>query len=177
MENENNNKKVLLAKLGTCVSKGSKLSLDEKISRTLQAFKDYIDSSKGETNTLTSNTVSKVIPSLEPALLGQVAENIPLQKYDVIKTVIASMPHYAIVYTIDTEFNVAWVVPITSDITIDIAVSIKESRIFKTFYIPYLCPVFLNKNHYKFITIFDSKKDFDNLIHAIKNYNRTILKV
>lgn len=174
---ENDKEKILLSNLGRCVSKGCKLSFDEKIKRSLQAFRDYLESSKGETNTLTSNTVSKVIPNLEPELLGQVAENIPLQKYDVIKTVIASMPHYAIVYTIDTEFNVAWVVPITSDITIDIAVPIKESRIFKTFYVPYLCPVFLNKNQYKFITIFDSKKDFDNLVRAIKNYNRIILKV
>lgn len=177
MAEENNNKQVLLAKLGNCVSKVNKLSLDEKTDKVLQAFRDYIDSSKGEGNTLSLKTKLKVVPDLESELLGQVSENIPLQKYDVIKTVVASMPHYAIVYNIDTEFNIAWVVPMTSDISIDIAVSIKGSRIFKTFYIPYLCPVFLNKNHYKFITVFDSKKDFDNLVRAIKNYNRMILKV
>ena len=177
MAEKNNNKQVLLAKLGNCVSKVNKLSLDEKMEKVLQAFRDYIDSSKGEGDTLPLNTKLKVVSDLEPELLGQVSENIPLQKYDVIKTVIASMPHYAIVYNIDTEFNIAWVVPLTSDVSIDIAVFIKGSRIFKTFYIPYLCPVFLNKNHYKFITIFDSKKDFDNLIRAIKNYNKMILKV
>lgn len=178
METEkNNNEKVLLTKLGSCVTKVNKLPLDEKINRVLQAFRDYIDSSKGENNTLFSNTKLKVVPDLESELLGQVSENIPLQKYDVIKTIIASTQHYAIVYNIDTEFNVAWVVPMTSDVNIDIAVSIKESRIFKTFYIPYLCPVFLDKNNYKFITIFDSKKDFDNLVHAIKNYNRAVLKL
>lgn len=173
---ESDKEKILLSSLGRCVSKGCKLSFDEKVKKSLQAFRDYLDSSKG-IETLNSKTISKDIPILEPELIGQISENIQLQKYDVIKTVIAAMPHYSIVQAIDKEFNIAWVVPITSDITIDIAVPIKESRIFKTFYVPYLCPVFLNKNRYKFITIFDSKKDFDNLVRAIKNYNRIILKV
>ena len=38
MGNENNNEKVLLAKLGTCVSKGSKLSLDEKNKQNITSF-------------------------------------------------------------------------------------------------------------------------------------------
>ena len=115
---------------------------------------------------------SKVVNPIDSELIGQNLQAVPLQKFDIIREFIGKAYHYAIVYKVDKIKGVAWVVPFTSDLECDMAKSIKNSRIFKTFYIPYFAPVFLNKNTYKFITIFDNKNEANIMFKEAK----TILK-
>lgn len=56
-----------------------------------------------------------------------------LQKYDIIRTTIGPVEHYAIVVSIDIVFNTIWVIPITSDPTIGLTTRIKNSRLFFKF--------------------------------------------
>ena len=110
-------------------------------------------------------------------ILGQGVDQIPLQKYDVIKAKISPCEHYGVIYKIDAELNIAWVVNITSDITLDNLIPIKKSRLFKTFFVAYFHPIFLNKNNYTFCNIFDNKEEFDEAIRIIKKYYKTNFRV
>lgn len=161
-------KAVFLGRLGAITSKKG-LNGDEKKAQILELCKEELN--------ITSKSVSAPIMHLESELIGQCPENISLQKGDVIKTAIGPSQHYCIVISIDTDFNVAWAIPLTTDTTIEISLPVNSSRIFKNCWLPYLVPVFLSKNCYRFITVFDNKKELDSMIKTIKNYyKKAILK-
>lgn len=114
---------------------------------------------------------------LPTEILGQGIDQIPLQKYDIIRAKIGPCMHYGVIYKIDPELNIAWVVSITSDITLNNLIPIKRSRLFKTFFIAYFHPVFLDKNNYTFCNVFDNKEEFDEVIRIIKKYYKTNFRV
>lgn len=124
-----------------------------------------------------SSRVPKQNIVLPTEILGQDVDQIPLQKYDIIRAKIGVCEHYGVIYKIDTELNIAWVVNITSDITLDNLIPIKKSRLFKTFFVAYFHPIFLNKNNYTFCNVFDNKEEFDETVRIIKKYYKTNFKV
>jgi hypothetical protein len=69
------------------------------------------------------------------------------------------------------------IISITSDITLDNLIPIKKSRLFKTFFVAYFHPIFLNKNNYTFCNVFDNKEEFDEAIRIIKKYYKTNFRV
>lgn len=121
--------------------------------------------------------IDKSTVVLPTEILGQGVDQIPLQKYDVIKAKIGPCEHYGVIYKIDAELNIAWVVNITSDITLDNLIPIKKSRLFKTFFVAYFHPIFLNKNNYTFCNVFDNKEEFDEAVRIIKKYYKTNFRV
>lgn len=124
-----------------------------------------------------SSCVSKQNIILPTEILGQGVDQIPLQKYDIIRAKIGGCEHYGVIYKIDTELNIAWVVSITSDITLNNLIPIKRSRLFKTFFVAYFHPVFLDENNYTFCNVFDNKEEFDETIRIIKKYYKTNFRV
>ncbi len=124
-----------------------------------------------------SSCVPKQNIVLPTEILGQGVDQIPLQKYDVIKAKIGPCEHYGVIYKIDAELNIAWVVNLTSDITLDNLIPIKKSRLFKTFFVAYFHPIFLNKNGYTFCNVFDNKEEFDEAVRIIKKYYKTNFRV
>lgn len=124
-----------------------------------------------------SSCVPKQNIVLPTEILGQGVDQIPLQKYDIIRAKIGVCEHYGVIYKIDTELNIAWVVSITSDITLDNLIPIKKSRLFKTFFVAYFHPIFLNKNNYNFCNVFDNKEEFDEAVRIIKKYYKTNFRV
>lgn len=124
-----------------------------------------------------SSCVLKQNIVLPTEILGQGVDQIPLQKYDIIRAKIGVCEHYGVIYKIDTELNIAWVVSITSDITLDNLIPIKKSRLFKTFFVAYFHPIFLNKNNYTFCNVFDNKEEFDEAVRIIKKYYKTNFRV
>lgn len=114
---------------------------------------------------------------LPTEILGQGIDQIPLQKYDIIRAKIGPSAHYGVIYKIDPELNIAWTVSITSDITLNNLIPIKRSRLFKTFFVAYFHPVFLDKNNYTFCNVFDNKEEFDEAIRIIKKYYKTNFRV
>lgn len=124
-----------------------------------------------------SSYVPKQNIVLPTEILGQGVDQIPLQKYDIIRAKIGVCEHYGVIYKIDTELNIAWVVSITSDITLDNLIPIKKSRLFKTFFVAYFHPIFLNKNNYTFCNVFDNKEEFDETVRIIKKYYKTNFRV
>ena len=136
-----------------------------------------------------SSCVPKQNIVLPTEILGQGVDQIPLQKYDIIRAKIGvcehtsslqpafTCEHYGVIYKIDTELNIAWVVSITSDITLDNLIPIKKSRLFKTFFVAYFHPIFLNKNNYTFCNVFDNKEEFDETVRIIKKYYKTNFRV
>lgn len=124
-----------------------------------------------------SSCVPKQNIVLPTEILGQGVDQIPLQKYDIIRAKIGGCEHYGVIYKIDTELNIAWVVSITSDITLDNLIPIKKSRLFKTFFVAYFHPIFLNKNNYTFCNVFDNKEEFDETVRIIKKYYKTNFRV
>lgn len=124
-----------------------------------------------------SSCVPKQNIVLPTEILGQGVDQIPLQKYDIIRAKIGVCEHYGVIYKIDTELNIAWVVSITSDITLDNLIPIKKSRLFKTFFVAYFHPIFLNKNNYAFCNVFDNKEEFDETVRIIKKYFKTNFRV
>lgn len=124
-----------------------------------------------------SSCVTKQNIVLPTEILGQGVDQIPLQKYDIIRAKIGVCEHYGVIYKIDTELNIAWVVSITSDITLDNLIPIKKSRLFKTFFVAYFHPIFLNKNNYTFCNVFDNKEEFDETVRIIKKYYKTNFRV
>lgn len=124
-----------------------------------------------------SSCVPKQNIVLPTEILGQGVDQIPLQKYDIIRAKIGGYEHYGVIYKIDTELNIAQVVSITSDITLDNLIPIKKSRLFKTFFVAYFHPIFLNKNNYIFCNVFDNKEEFDETVRIIKKYYKTNFRV
>lgn len=124
-----------------------------------------------------SSCVPKQNIVLPTEILGQGVDQIPLQKYDIIRAKIGVCEHYGVIYKIDAELNIAWVVNITSDITLDNLIPIKKSRLFKTFFVAYFHPIFLNKNNYTFCNVFDNKEEFDEAVRIIKKYYKTNFRV
>lgn len=124
-----------------------------------------------------SSCVPKQNIVLPTEILGQGVDQMPLQKYDIIRAKIGVCEHYGVIYKIDTELNIAWVVSITSDITLDNLIPIKKSRLFKTFFVAYFHPIFLNKNNYTFCNVFDNKEEFDEAVRIIKKYYKTNFRV
>lgn len=139
---------------------------------------DAFNSSLSVTNLIEqSSCVPKQNIVLPTEILGQGVDQIPLQKYDIIRAKIGVCEHYGVIYKIDTELNIAWVVSITSDITLDNLIPIKKSRLFKTFFVAYFHPIFLNKNNYTFCNVFDNKEEFDETVRIIKKYYKTNFRV
>lgn len=124
-----------------------------------------------------SSCVPKQNIVLPTEILGQGIDQIPLQKYDIIRAKIGPGAHYGVIYKIDPELNIAWTVSITSDITLNNLIPIKRSRLFKTFFVAYFHPVFLDKNNYTFCNVFDNKEEFDETIRIIKKYYKTNFRV
>lgn len=124
-----------------------------------------------------SSCVPKQNIVLPTEILGQGIDQIPLQKYDIIRAKIGPGTHYRVIYKIDPELNIAWTVSITSDITLNNLIPIKRSRLFKTFFVAYFHPVFLDKNNYTFCNVFDNKEEFDEAIRIIKKYYKTNFRV
>lgn len=124
-----------------------------------------------------SECVPKQNIVLPTEILGQGIDQIPLQKYDIIRAKIGPGMHYGVIYKIDPELNIAWTVSITSDITLNNLIPIKRSRLFKTFFVAYFHPVFLDKNNYTFCNVFDNKEEFDETIRIIKKYYKTNFRV
>ena len=124
-----------------------------------------------------SSCVPKQNIVLPTEILGQGIDQIPLQKYDIIRAKIGQGAHYGVIYKIDPELNIAWVVSITSDITLNNLIPIKRSRLFKTFFVAYFHPVFLDKNNYTFCNVFDNKEEFDETVRIIKKYYKTNFRV
>lgn len=124
-----------------------------------------------------SSCVPKQNIVLPTEILGQGVDQIPLQKYDIIRAKIGQGTHYGVIYKIDPELNIAWVVNITSDITLNNLIPIKRSRLFKTFFVAYFHPVFLDKNNYIFCNVFDNKEEFDETVRIIKKYYKTNFRV
>lgn len=160
------NKAAFLGRLSAITSKKG-LNGDEKKNLILELCKEEFN--------IPSNSPSTPIMRLESDKIGQCPENISLQKGDVIRTEIGPSQHYCIIVSIDTDFNTAWAIPLTSDNTIEISLPVKNSRIFRNCYLPYLVPVFLSKNCYKFVTVFDNKKELNSMIKIIKNYYRNMI--
>lgn len=79
--------------------------------------------------------------------------------------------------TADEKQNFLNSISITSDITLDNLIPIKKSRLFKTFFVAYFHPIFLNKNNYTFCNIFDNKEEFDETVRIIKKYYKTNFRV
>jgi hypothetical protein len=124
-----------------------------------------------------TSCVSKQDIVLPTEILGQGVDQILLQKYDIIRAKIGPCTHYGVIYKIDPELNIAWTVSITSDITLNNLIPIKRSRLFKTFFVAYFHPVFLDKNNYTFCNVFDNKEEFDEAIRIIKKYYKTNFRV
>lgn len=172
-----NEKQNFLNSIRIKVSAKLKNTDDNKIIDVISIV-DAFNSSLSVTNLIEqSSCVPKQNIVLPTEILGQGVDQIPLQKYDIIRAKIGPSTHYGVIYKIDTELNIAWVVSITSDITLDNLIPIKKSRLFKTFFIAYFHPIFLNKNNYTFCNVFDNKEEFDEAVRIIKKYYKTNFRV
>jgi hypothetical protein len=172
-----NEKQNFLNSIRIKVSAKLKNTDDNKIIDVISIV-DAFNSSLSVTNLIEqSSCVPKQNIVLPTEILGQGVDQIPLQKYDIIRAKIGPSTHYGVIYKIDTELNIAWVVSITSDITLDNLIPIKKSRLFKTFFVAYFHPIFLNKNNYTFCNVFDNKEEFDEAVRIIKKYYKTNFRV
>jgi hypothetical protein len=150
---------------------------DKKISDAISLVEEFSLSLSVTDLVKQTSCVSKQDIVLPTEILGQGVDQIPLQKYDIIRTKIGPCIHYVVIYKIDPELNIAWTVSITSDITLNNLIPIKRSRLFKTFFVAYFHPVFLDKNNYTFCNVFDNKEEFDEAIRIIKKYYKTNFRV
>lgn len=99
-----------------------------------------------------------------------------LQKYDIIRTTIGPIEHYAVVVSIDIDFNTIWVIPITSDPTIGLTTRIKNSRLFlNSYYFCILHPIPFTGN-IKYCGIIDNIAEFKEVLTAVKHYYKDLLK-
>lgn len=172
-----NEKQNFLNSIRIKVSAKLKKTDDNKIIDVISIV-DAFNSSLSVTNLIKqSSCVPKQNIVLPTEILGQGVDQIPLQKYDIIRAKIGVCEHYGVIYKIDTELNIAWTVNITSDITLNNLIPIKRSRLFKTFFVAYFHPVFLDKNNYTFCNVFDNKEEFDEVIRIIKKYYKTNFRV
>lgn len=150
---------------------------DKKISDAINLVEEFSLSLSVTDLVKQTSCVSKQDIVLPTEILGQGVDQIPLQKYDIIRTKIGPCTHYVVIYKIDPELNIAWTVSITSDITLNNLIPIKRSRLFKTFFVAYFHPVFLDKNNYTFCNVFDNKEEFDEAVRIIKKYYKTNFRV
>lgn len=99
-----------------------------------------------------------------------------LQKYDIVRTIIGPIVHYAIVVSIDIDFNTIWVIPITSDPTIGLTTRIKSSRLFLNSY--YFCALYPIPfaGDIKYCGIIDNIVEFKEVLTAVKHYYKDLLK-
>lgn len=99
-----------------------------------------------------------------------------LQKYDIVCTIIGPTVHYAIVVSIDIDFNTIWVIPITSDPTIGLTTRIKSSRLFLNSY--YFCALYPIPfaGDIKYCGIIDNIVEFKEVLTAVKHYYKDLLK-
>lgn len=172
-----NEKQNFLNSIRIKVSAKLKNTDDNKIIDVISIV-DAFNSSLSVTNLIEqSSCVPKQNIVLPTEILGQGIDQIPLQKYDIIRAKIGPGTHYGVIYKIDPELNIAWTVSITSDITLDNLIPIKKSRLFKTFFVAYFHPIFLNKNNYTFCNVFDNKEEFDEAVRIIKKYYKTNFRV
>lgn len=172
-----NEKQNFLNSIRIKVSAKLKNTDDNKIIDVISIV-DAFNSSLSVTNLIEqSSCVPKQNIVLPTEILGQGIDQIPLQKYDIIRAKIGPGTHYEVIYKIDPELNIAWTVSITSDITLNNLIPIKRSRLFKTFFVAYFHPVFLDKNNYTFCNVFDNKEEFDEAIRIIKKYYKTNFRV
>lgn len=172
-----NEKQNFLNSIRCKVSSKLKNTDDNKILDVLSIVDAFNPSSSVHSLVEQCSCVPKQNIILPTEILGQGIDQIPLQKYDIIRTKIGVCEHYGVIYKIDTELNIAWIVSITSDITLDNLIPIKRSRLFKTFFVAYFHPVFLNKNNYTFCNVFDNKEEFDETVRIIKKYYKTNFRV
>ena len=99
-----------------------------------------------------------------------------LQKYDIIRTTIGPTDHYAVVVSIDIDFNTIWAIPITSDPTIGLTTRIKNSRLFlNSYYFCVLHPIPFTGN-IKYCGIIDNMAEFKEVLTAVKYYYKDLLK-
>ena len=99
-----------------------------------------------------------------------------LQKYDIVRTTIGPTVHYAIVVSIDIDFNTIWVIPITSDPTIGLTTRIKNSRLFlNSYYFCILYPIPFTGN-IRYCGIIDNIAEFKEVLTAVKHYYKDLLK-
>jgi hypothetical protein len=99
-----------------------------------------------------------------------------LQKYDIIRTTIGPVEHYAIVVSIDIVFNTIWVISITSDPTIGLTTRIKNSRLFlNSYYFCILYPIPFTGN-IRYCGIIDNIAEFKEVLTAVKHYYKDLLK-
>lgn len=172
-----NEKQNFLNSIRIKVSAKLKNTDDNKIIDVISIV-DAFNSSLSVTNLIEqSSCVPKQNIVLPTEILGQGVDQIPLQKYDIIRAKRGVCEHYGVIYKIDTELNIAWTVSITSDITLNNLIPIKRSRLFKTFFVAYFHPIFLDKNNYTFCNVFDNKEEFDEVIRIIKKYYKTNFRV
>lgn len=172
-----NEKQNFLNSIRIKVSAKLKNTDDNKIIDVISIV-DAFNSSLSVTNLIEqSSCVPKQNIVLPTEILGQGVDQIPLQKYDIIRAKTGVCEHYGVIYKIDTELNIAWTVSITSDITLNNLIPIKRSRLFKTFFVAYFHPIFLDKNNYTFCNVFDNKEEFDEVIRIIKKYYKTNFRV
>ena len=122
-------------------------------------------------NTLSSIINNSVIPDEDA--LEKVATK---QKYDIVRTIIGPTVHYAIVVSIDIDFNTIWVIPITSDPTIGLTTRIKSSRLFLNSY--YFCALYPIPfaGDIKYCGIIDNIVEFKEVLTAVKHYYKDLLK-
>lgn len=172
-----NEKQNFLNSIRAKVSAKLKNTDDNKILDVISIV-DAFNSSLSVTNLIEQSSCAlKQNIALPTEILGQGVDQIPLQKYDIIRAKIGQCEHYGVIYKIDITLNIAWVVSITSDITLDNLIPIKKSRLFKTFFVAYFHPIFLNKNNYTFCNVFDNKEEFDEAVRIIKKYYKTNFRV
>ena len=150
---------------------------DKKILDVISLVEEFSSSLSVTDLVKQTSCVSKQDIVLPTEILGQGVDQILLQKYDIIRAKIGPSTHYGVIYKIDPELNIAWTVSITSDITLNNLIPIKRSRLFKTFFVAYFHPVFLDKNNYTFCNVFDNKEEFDEAIRIIKKYYKTNFRV
>ena len=150
---------------------------DKKILDVISLVEEFSSSLSVTDLVKQTSCVSKQDIVLPTEILGQDVDQILLQKYDIIRAKIGPSTHYGVIYKIDPELNIAWTVSITSDITLNNLIPIKRSRLFKTFFVAYFHPVFLDKNNYTFCNVFDNKEEFDEAIRIIKKYYKTNFRV
>lgn len=129
-----NEKQNFLNSIRAKVSAKLKNTDDNKILDVISIV-DAFNASLSVTNLIEQSSCAlKQNIALPTEILGQGVDQIPLQKYDIIRAKIGQCEHYGVIYKIDVALNIAWVVSITSDITLDNLIPIKKSRLFKTFF-------------------------------------------
>lgn len=89
------------------VSSKLKNTDDNKISDAISLVEEFSLSLSVTDLVKQTSCVSKQDIVLPTEILGQGVDQIPLQKYDIIRTKIDPCIHYVVIYKIDPELNIA----------------------------------------------------------------------